>query len=70
MSLKSPSLTIGARVEHPELGVGVFTGPEPADNARVFFQSHGERQVLLASLSPALTWEERGHCECPSLHSR
>jgi superfamily II DNA or RNA helicase len=58
MSLKSPNLAIGARVEHPELGVGVFTGPEPGGYARVFFQSHGERQVLLASLSPALTWEE------------
>jgi superfamily II DNA or RNA helicase len=58
MSSKSPSLNAGARVEHSELGVGVFIGPEPGGFARVFFQNHGERQVSMASISPSLTWEE------------
>jgi SNF2 family DNA or RNA helicase len=58
MSLKSPSLSVGARVEHPELGIGVFIGLEPGGFARVFFQSHGEQQVALASLTPSLTWDE------------
>ena len=58
MSSKSPSLSTGTRVEHPELGIGIFIGPEPGGYARVFFQSHGERQVALATISPALTWEE------------
>lgn len=58
MSSKSPSLTAGARVEHSELGVGVFIGPDPGGFARVFFQNHGERQVSMANISPSLTWEE------------
>lgn len=59
MSLKSPSLSTGTRVVHAELGIGIFIGPEPGGYARVFFQSHGERQVALATISPALTWEEQ-----------
>ncbi len=58
MSSKSPSLVAGVRVEHSELGIGVFIGHEPGGYARVFFQNHGERQVILAGLSSSLTWEE------------
>ena len=58
MSSKSPSLSPGARVDHPDLGVGVFLGLEPGGYARVFFQSHGERQVPLSTVSAARTWEE------------
>jgi superfamily II DNA or RNA helicase len=58
MSSKSPSLVAGVRVEHSELGIGVFIGHEPGGYARVFFQNHGERQVVVAGLSTSLTWEE------------
>ena len=58
MSSVSPELVIGSRVSHADLGTGVFIGVEPGGYARVFFQSHGERQVAVASLSRALTWDE------------
>ena len=59
MSYGSPDLIIaGSRVTHPELGTGVFIGPEPGGYARVFFQKHGERQVSASTLAPALTWDE------------
>src|SRR6266446_676196 len=59
MSYGSPDLIIaGSRVTHPELGMGVFIGPEPGGYARVFFQKHGERQVSASTLAPALTWDE------------
>src|SRR5580704_16295188 len=59
MSYGSPNLIVaGSRVTHPELGTGVFIGPEPGGYARVFFQKHGERQVSASTLAPALTWDE------------
>jgi plasmid stability protein len=41
------------------MGTGVFIGVEPGGYARVFFQQHGERQVPLGTIEPALTWDER-----------
>src|ERR1700692_1935084 len=58
MSFASPDLATGTRVNHAELGTGVFIGPEPGGYARVFFQKHGERQVTIGSISRALTWDE------------
>ena len=58
MSSASPNLVPGARVTHPELGTGVFIGTEASGYARVFFQKHGERQVPVSVLAPALTWDE------------
>ena len=58
MSSASPNLVTGARVTHPELGTGVFIGTEASGYARVFFQKHGERQVPVSVLAPALTWDE------------
>jgi superfamily II DNA or RNA helicase len=58
MSSASPELVTGSRVSHADLGTGVFIGFEPGGYARVFFQDHGERQVTVASLSRALTWDE------------
>src|SRR5688572_25282881 len=58
MSNGSPEPLVGSRVIHPELGTGVFIGPEPSGYARVFFQKHGERQVPLSALSRAFTWDE------------
>jgi superfamily II DNA or RNA helicase len=58
MSFESPDLSTGARVAHSELGTGIFISPEPGGYARVFFQKHGERQVAIASIVPALTWDE------------
>lgn len=58
MSSVSLELIVGSRVVHPELGTGVFIGPEPGGYARVFFQRHGERQVPQTALSPSLTWDE------------
>jgi hypothetical protein len=36
----------------------VFIGSEPGGYARVFFQKHGERQVAIASILRALSWDE------------
>src|SRR5438270_4715056 len=58
MSSASLERIVGSRVLHPELGTGVFIGPEPGGYARVFFQRHGERQVPVSALSPSLTWDE------------
>ena len=58
MSSVCPELVTGSRVSHADLGTGVFIGVEPGGYARVFFQNHGERQVAVASLSRAFTWEE------------
>jgi SNF2 family DNA or RNA helicase len=58
MSSGSPELISGCRVIHSELGIGVFVESEPGGYARVFFQKHGERQVPITALSPALTWDE------------
>jgi SNF2 family DNA or RNA helicase len=58
MSSVSPDLTTGSRVIHAELGTGIFIGPEPGGYARVFFQSHGERQVAIGSIIRSLTWDE------------
>lgn len=58
MSSVSLELIVGSRVVHPELGTGVFIGPEPGGYARVFFQRHGERQVPQTALSRSLTWDE------------
>lgn len=47
----------GRRVKHAQFGEGVVVSP-PADGyVRVFFQG-SERQVALASISPALGWSE------------
>jgi superfamily II DNA or RNA helicase len=58
MSFASPDLAAGTRVNHAELGTGVFIGPEPGGYARVFFQKHGERQVTIGSISRALSWDQ------------
>jgi superfamily II DNA or RNA helicase len=58
MSSKSPSCEPGNRVVHPELGTGIYIGLEPGGYARVFFQNHGERQVGISSITPALTWDQ------------
>ncbi len=58
MSNESPEFVAGFRVTHPELGTGVFIGPEPSGYARVFFQTHGERRVPASALARALTWDE------------
>ena len=59
MSITSHSLAVGQSVSHPEMGVGVFLGLAPEGYARVFFQSHGERQVSLAALTQQQSWEEQ-----------
>jgi ERCC4-related helicase len=59
MSSASLELIAGQRVSHPELGSGVFIGSDPGGYARVFFQQLGERQVPMASLLQALSWEEQ-----------
>lgn len=48
----------GETVAHAELGQGVMVKVEPSGYARVFFRSHGERQVPISALSRAATWEE------------
>jgi hypothetical protein len=58
MSYGPRELTAGSRVTHPELGTGIFIGAEPGGYARVFFQKHGERQVLVLSLTRSLSWDE------------
>ena len=59
MSNGSHDLTSGTRVSHPEMGSGVFIAVESGGYARVFFQQHGERQVPLAAIQPARTWDEQ-----------
>lgn len=59
MSITSHSLAVGQSVSHPEMGVGVFLGLAAEGYARVFFQSHGERQVSLAALTQQQSWEEQ-----------
>lgn len=58
MSFASLDLGTGTRVNHADLGIGVFIGLEPGGYARVFFQKHGERQVTIGSISRTLTWDE------------
>lgn len=58
MSAGSPELAVGQKVSHPEMGEGVFLGVEDGGYARVFFQGHGERQVPVASVAHALSWDE------------
>ncbi len=58
MSNGSPEPSVGDRVSHPELGIGVFIGPELGGYSRVFFQRYGERQVPLSSLTQTQTWDE------------
>ena len=52
-------LAVGGTVIHSELGEGVLLREEVGGYARVFFRGHGERQVLVTSLSPATTWDEQ-----------
>lgn len=59
MSSTSPNLVVGQSVAHAEMGVGVFVGLAAEGYARVFFQSHGERQVPLAALAAERSWEEQ-----------
>ena len=59
MSNGSPDLQAGMRVSHPEMGSGVFVAVEQGRYARVFFQQYGERQVPLAAIRAALTWDEQ-----------
>lgn len=49
----------GDTVVHAELGEGVLLRIEAGGYARAFFRAHGERQVLLASLERAATWNEQ-----------
>jgi SNF2 family DNA or RNA helicase len=58
MSGAFPELSVGQAVTHPEEGAGIFLAFEPGGYARVFFQAVGERQVPVASLTPARSWEE------------
>ena len=52
-------IAVGGTVIHSELGEGVLLREEGGGYARVFFRSHGERQVLVSSLSQAATWDEQ-----------
>lgn len=49
----------GDTVHHSELGEGVLLGLEGGGYARVFFRSHGERQVVAHALVRAATWNEQ-----------
>lgn len=49
----------GDTVTHTELGEGVLVRVEASGYARIFFRSHGERQVLVSSLTRAATWNEQ-----------
>jgi hypothetical protein len=52
MSSKSPSLAAGVRVEHSELGIGVFIGDEPGGYARVFFRITGSVKYFWQACQP------------------
>lgn len=52
-------LSVGATVVHAELGEGVLVRIEPSGYVRVFFRQFGERQVPLASVSAATSWDEQ-----------
>src|SRR5262245_36412045 len=49
----------GDTVVHAELGEGVLLRIESGGYAHAFFRAHGERQVLLAALERATTWNEQ-----------
>lgn len=49
----------GDTVIHTELGEGVLLRVEGGGYARAFFRAHGERQVLVSSLTRAATWDEQ-----------
>jgi superfamily II DNA or RNA helicase len=53
------ALASGDTVAHPELGEGVMLRLEPGGYARVFFRSHGERQVITHALTRAGSWNEQ-----------
>ncbi|NNM85339.1 MAG: hypothetical protein HKL96_06245 [Phycisphaerales bacterium] len=52
-------LAAGTAVSHGELGDGVVLRLEAGSYARVFFRSHGERQVPILSLLRTTTWEQQ-----------
>lgn len=52
-------IEIGKPVSHGELGEGVVLGIEPTGFVRVYFRTHGERQVPADLLAGAQTWEQR-----------
>src|SRR5262245_58631059 len=54
-----PHIEVGKPVSHTELGEGVVLGIEPTGFVRVYFRTHGERQVPADALTGAMTWEQR-----------
>ncbi|MBX3394308.1 MAG: DEAD/DEAH box helicase family protein [Phycisphaerae bacterium] len=54
-----PNIEVGKPVSHGELGEGVVLGIEPTGFIRVYFRTHGERQVPADALAGAMTWEQR-----------
>lgn len=53
MSSASPDFTVGQRIRHPELGEGIIASLPRNGFVSVFFRNAGERQVEIASLTPA-----------------
>ena len=51
MSSEFPELTIGQRIQHPELGEGIVASLPRNGFVSVFFRDSGERQVEIASLT-------------------
>lgn len=54
-----PHIEVGKPVSHVEMGEGVVLGIEPTGFIRVYFRTHGERQVPADALAGAMTWEQR-----------
>ncbi len=54
-----PTIEVGKTVMHPDLGEGVVVSREATGFVRVFFRSHGERQVPAESIAPAQSWTQQ-----------
>src|SRR5204863_3893533 len=55
----SATIDVGKTVNHADLGEGVIIGREAAGFVKVFFRSHGERQVPTESIAAALSWTQQ-----------
>ena len=51
MSPEFPEITVGQRIQHPELGEGIIASMPRNGFVSVFFREYGERQVALETLT-------------------
>lgn len=51
MSPEFPEITVGQRIQHPELGEGIIASMPRNGFVSVFFREYGERQVALGTLT-------------------